>query len=38
MKYFMTLDYSTKVLLTGSEWLNKKVVYIENNLVVGIRH
>jgi N-acetylglucosamine-6-phosphate deacetylase len=32
----MTLNYSTKALFTGSEWLNDVVVHIENNLVVGI--
>ena len=32
----MTLNYSTKALFTGSEWLNDVVVHIENELVVGI--
>ena len=32
----MTLNYSTKALFTGSEWLNDIVVHIENELVVGI--
>lgn len=32
----MTLNYSTKALFTGSEWLNDVVVHIENGLVVGI--
>ena len=32
----MHLNYSTKALFTGSEWLNDVVVHIENELVVGI--
>ena len=32
----MTLNYSTKALFTGSEWLNDVVVHIENELVIGI--
>jgi N-acetylglucosamine-6-phosphate deacetylase len=32
----MTLNYSTKKLFTGSEWLNDVVVHIENGLIVGI--
>jgi N-acetylglucosamine-6-phosphate deacetylase len=32
----MTLNYSTKALFTGSEWLNDVVVHIENDVVVGI--
>jgi len=32
----MSLNYSTKALFTGSEWLNDVVVHIENELVVGI--
>ena len=32
----MTLNYSTKALFTGSEWLNDVVVHIENDLVIGI--
>ncbi len=32
----MTLDYSTKALFTGSEWLNDVVIHLENDVVVGI--
>lgn len=32
----MHLNYSTKALFTGSEWLNDVVVHIENELVVKI--
>jgi N-acetylglucosamine-6-phosphate deacetylase len=32
----MTLNYSTKALFTGSEWLNDVVVHIENDLIIGI--
>jgi N-acetylglucosamine-6-phosphate deacetylase len=32
----MTLNYSTKALFTGSEWLIDVVVHVENNLVVSI--
>jgi N-acetylglucosamine-6-phosphate deacetylase len=32
----MTLDYSTRALFTGSEWLKDVVIHIENDLVVGI--
>ena len=32
----MNLDYSTKALFTGSEWLKNVVIHIENDLVVGI--
>jgi N-acetylglucosamine-6-phosphate deacetylase len=32
----MTLNYSTKALFTGSEWLNDVVLHIENDLVIGI--
>ena len=32
----MHLNYSTKALFTGSEWLNDVVIHIENELVVGI--
>lgn len=32
----MTLNYSTKALYTGSEWLNDVIVHIENDVVVGI--
>jgi N-acetylglucosamine-6-phosphate deacetylase len=32
----MTLNYSTKALFTGSEWLNDVIVHIENDVVVGI--
>jgi N-acetylglucosamine-6-phosphate deacetylase len=32
----MTLNYSTKALFNGSEWLNDVVVHIEDGLVVGI--
>jgi len=32
----MTLNYSTKALFTGSEWLNDVVLHIENDLVIEI--
>jgi len=32
----MTLNYSTKSLFTGSEWLNDVVIQIENDLIIGI--
>jgi N-acetylglucosamine-6-phosphate deacetylase len=32
----MTLNYSTKALFTGSEWLNDVVVHIEKDQVVAI--
>jgi N-acetylglucosamine-6-phosphate deacetylase len=32
----MTLDYSTKALFTGSEWLSDVVIHIDNDVVVGI--
>jgi N-acetylglucosamine-6-phosphate deacetylase len=32
----MTLEYSTKALFTGSEWLNDVVIHIDHDVVVGI--
>jgi N-acetylglucosamine-6-phosphate deacetylase len=32
----MTLNFSTKALFTGKEWLNDVVIHIENDLVIGI--
>ena len=32
----MTLDYSTRALFTGSEWLKDMVIHIKDDLVVGI--